>query len=82
MSLVPYVLQVFPDELNQDLIQTFDLKNGENLIGRDPIKCQIILNFPTKVRTIHAKITIDKEEISLESLIPSNRSRLLAPRHD
>ncbi|KRX06316.1 hypothetical protein PPERSA_06287 [Pseudocohnilembus persalinus] len=67
-----YELIVFLSEEKQDLQQTFQLEYGENVIGKDPIRASIILNYPEIIKDRHAKITIEDDEgdldLGLESL--------------
>lgn len=75
-AFVNYQLVLFGEHAPYD---RFLIEEEETFIGRDPQKCQIILNDP-EVSSVHAVIKKTNIEITLEDLNSSNGTILNAER--
>jgi pSer/pThr/pTyr-binding forkhead associated (FHA) protein len=75
-AFVNYQLVLFGEHAPYD---RFQIDKDEIFIGRDPKKCQIILNDP-EVSTVHAVIRKNLSEVTLEDLNSSNGTILNGER--
>jgi pSer/pThr/pTyr-binding forkhead associated (FHA) protein len=75
-AFVNYQLVLFGEHAPYD---RFSIDQDEIFIGRDPKKCQIILNDP-EVSSVHAVVRKKMTEITLEDLNSSNGTILNAER--
>lgn len=71
-SFVEYELQIFGDKSSYD---KYAIKDNETLIGRDPEKCQIVLD-DSEVSSEHAMIVRDGSRLVLKDLNSSNGTLL------
>lgn len=72
-------LTVFCNEKDSQQYLVFDLKYGDNLIGRNSSKCSINLRFPQDIDDVHAKISIEDDDYTIEDLGSSKGTFKLKP---
>jgi pSer/pThr/pTyr-binding forkhead associated (FHA) protein len=75
-SFAKYQLELFGETAPYD---KFLIEKEKTFIGRDPSKCQIVLN-DTEVSTIHAVITKNNSKLTIEDLKSSNGTILNGDR--
>ena len=60
-------LKMISTENPDEIINQWELVDGENIIGKDKAECDIIINFKN-ISNTHLKIFIQNNEITLEDL--------------
>ena len=55
-------LTIFCDENNSNEYITFNLKLGENIIGKNPQRCNVVCKFSSEIDDVNTKITIEESD--------------------
>lgn len=61
-------LTIFCDEKESQQYLVYDLRYGENVIGRNSSKCSIVFRFTPEIDDVQAKITIEDDDYTIEDL--------------
>ncbi|KAL4471372.1 hypothetical protein ABPG74_008265 [Tetrahymena malaccensis] len=61
-------LIIFCNEKDSQQYLVFDLKYGDNIIGKNSSQCSIVLRFTNEIDDVHTKISIEDDDYTIEDL--------------
>ncbi|KAL4511598.1 hypothetical protein ABPG72_012443 [Tetrahymena utriculariae] len=61
-------LIIFCNEKDSQQYLVFDLKYGDNIIGKNSSLCSIVLSFTKEIDDVHTKISIEDDDYTIEDL--------------
>ncbi|EAR94696.2 BRCA1 carboxy-terminus (BRCT) domain protein (macronuclear) [Tetrahymena thermophila SB210] len=61
-------LIIFCNEKDSQQYLVFDLKYGDNIIGKNSSLCSIVLRFTDEIDDVHTKISIEDDDYTIEDL--------------